>query len=133
LRTQINWKVVLPAAGFVVVVGVVVNVVANVAGMDSSSKADSNALFAFYLVDLAAAAYGGWRAARRRLDTPLLHGALVGFIGYLMIAVLSTLINVAAGHGVPRAQFLIFNGFMLTVAGLAGGGVASFRAQSSAS
>ena len=127
LRTEIDWKVVLPAAVAVVAVGVVVNVAANVAGLSSASKSDSGALFFFYLVDLAAAGIAGFRAARRRLDTPLLHGALVGFCAYVVIAILSTLINVAAGHGVPRIQFLIFNGFMLTVAGVFGGWVASAR------
>jgi hypothetical protein len=123
---------VLPAAAFIVVVGVVVNVVANViAGLDSSSKSDSGALLAFYLVDLLAAIYAGWRAGRVRLDTPMLHGALVGFIGYVVIAILSTIINVAAGHGVPRIQFLVFNGFMLTFSGLLGGWIAGFRAGSS--
>ena len=67
------------------------------------------------------------RTSRHRLDTPLLHGALVGFCAYVVIAILSTLINVAAGHGVPRIQFLIFNGFMLTVAGVFGGWAASAR------
>ena len=127
LRTEVDWKVVLPSAVAVVAVGVVVNVVANLAGLSSASKSDSGALFAFYLVDLAAATVAGYRAARQRLETPLLHGGLVGFCAYVVIAVLSTVINVAAGHGVPRVQFLIFNGFMLTVAGMFGGWVASAR------
>ena len=127
LRTEIGWKVVVPSAVAVVAVGVVVNVVANLAGLSSASKSDSGALFAFYLVDLAAAAVAGFRAARQRLDTPLLHGGLVGFCAYVVIAILSTLINVAAGHGVPRIQFLIFNGFMLTVFGLIGGWLASYQ------
>jgi putative membrane protein (TIGR04086 family) len=127
IRSEIDWKAVLPAAVFVVAVGVVVNVVANVVGLDSSSKSDSSALLAFYLVDLVAAAGGGWWAARRRMETPLLHGALVGFCAYVVIAILSTLINTAAGHGVPRVQFLIFNAFMLTAAGLFGGWIASAR------
>ena len=130
MRTEIDWKAVLPSAVAVVAVGVVVNVVANLVGLSSASKSDSGALFAFYLVDLAAAAVAGYRAARLRLETPLLHGGLVGFCAYVVIAVLSTLINVAAGHGVPRIQFLIFNGFMLTVAGVFGGWVASARGTS---
>ena len=127
LRTEIDWKVVLPAAVAVVAVGILVNVAANIAGLSSASKSDSGALFAFYLVDLAAAAVFGFRAARTRLETPLLHGGLVGFSAYVVIAIVSTLINVAAGHGVPRIQFLIFNGFMLTVAGVFGGWAASAR------
>jgi hypothetical protein len=128
LRTEIDWKVVLPGAIAVVVVGVIVNVVANLVGLSSASNSDSGALFAFYLIDLAAAAVAGYRAARQRLHTPLLHGGAVGFCAYVVIAILSTLINVAAGHGVPRIQFLIFNGFMLTVAGVFGGWAASARA-----
>ena len=127
LRTEVDWKVVVPSAVAVVAVGVVVNVIANLVGLSSASKSDSGTLFAFYLVDLAAAAVAGYRAARQRLETPLLHGGLVAFCAYVVIAILSTLINVAAGLGVPRVQFLIFNGFMLTVSGMFGGWVASAR------
>src|SRR5207245_6717270 len=122
---QVDWRAVLPAAAAVVAVGVMVNVIAIASGVSS----DSSLLFVFYLVDLVAAGIAGEMAARRRLDTPLLHGALVGFIAYIAIAALSVAINVAAGHGVPRAQFLVFNAFMVTVAGVTGGYVASWRAQ----
>ena len=74
---------------------------------------------------------GGFIAGRRRLDTPMMHGALVGATAYVVIAAFATTITVVAGHGAPGVPQVIFAILWLALGGTIGGWVASWRAQRS--
>jgi putative membrane protein (TIGR04086 family) len=108
-----------------VVVGILASVVANVIGLSN----DSPGWIVFFWIDIIGAGVGGYIAARRRLDTPLFHGALSGFAGYVVVAAVGTAINIAGGHGAPSAVQVVFAALWLALGGTLGGYVASWRAQ----
>ena len=93
MRGQVDWKAVAAGAVVTIAVGVLVSVAAAAVGIGQ----DSNAIFAFYLVDLVGAVVGGFVAGRRRMDTPMLHGAVAAFCAFVVIAIVGSAINDAAG------------------------------------
>ena len=127
VTTQIDWKAVATGAVVTVAVGIASSVVANIIGLSN----DSSGWLVFFWIDVIGAGVGGWMAGRRRLDTPLMHGALAGFVGYIVVAAVGTAINVAAGHGAPSPAQAIFAALWLALGGTLGGYVASWRAQKS--
>ena len=127
LSTKIDWRAVGTGAVVVIAVGVAVSVSANVIDLSD----DSGGWIVLFWIDVIGAAVGGWMAGRQRLDTPLLHGALVGALGYVVVGAIGTAINVAAGHGAPRPAQAIFAALWLALGGTFGGYVASWRAQKS--
>jgi hypothetical protein len=108
-----------------IVVGILSSVVANVIGLAS----DSPGWIVFFWIDVVGAGVGGYVAGRRRLDTPLFHGAVSGFAGYVVVAAVGTAINVAGGHGAPSPVQVVFAALWLALGGTLGGYVASWRAQ----
>src|SRR3954453_16135165 len=123
LKADVDWKAVATGAVVTIAVGITASVVANVIDLDK----DSSAWIVFFWIDVLGAGVGGYLAARRRLDTPLMHGALAGFIGYVVVALVGTAINVAGGHGAPGPAQAIFAALWLTVGGTFGGWAASWR------
>ena len=125
LRTSVDWKAVASGAVVTIAVGVLASVALNALGIDR----DSNWLFLFFWIAVIGAGAGGFIAGRRRLDMPLLHGALAGLAGYAVVGVIGTAINLAAGHDAPTVIQVIFNALWLSVGGTLGGYVASWRAE----
>ena len=124
LKTRVDWKAVATGAVVTIVVGVMASVVLNALGIDK----DSNWLFLFFWIAVFGAGAGGFIAGRRRLDMPLMHGALAGFAGYIVVLAIATAINSAAGKDAPTVVQVIFNALWLTVGGTLGGWVASWQA-----
>jgi putative membrane protein (TIGR04086 family) len=123
--TKIDWKAVAAGAVVSIAVGVLASVVAAIINLSK----DSNGWFVFFWVDVIGAAIGGYIAGRRRLDTPLLHGAIVGACAYVVIAVFATTITLVSGHARPAIAQVIFAVLWLALGGTIGGWIASWRAQ----
>jgi putative membrane protein (TIGR04086 family) len=123
VKTRVDWKAVATGAVVTIAVGIMASVVANVIDLDK----DSSGWIVFFWIDVIGAGVGGYLAARNRLDTPLIHGALAGFAGYVVVAIIATAINLSAGHDAPTVVQVIFNALWLTVGGTLGGWVASWR------
>jgi len=83
----------------------------------------------FFWIDVIGAGIGGFIAGRRRLDTPLIHGALVGACAYVVIAAFATTITLVSGHAGPGVAQVLFAILWLALGGTIGGWVASWRAQ----
>jgi putative membrane protein (TIGR04086 family) len=125
--TNVDWKAVAAGAVVTIAVGIASSVTANLIGLNS----DSSGWLVFFWIDVFGAGVGGFIAGRRRLDTPLFHGALSGLAGYVVVAAVGTAINVAGGHGAPGPAQAIFAALWLALGGTLGGYVASWRAQKS--
>src|SRR5579864_9747570 len=97
VSSRIEWKAVAAGAVVAIAVGVLASVVAAVINLPK----DSNGWYVFFWIDVIGAAVGGYIAGRRRLDTPLLHGALVGACAYVVIAAFATTITLVSGHAGP--------------------------------
>ena len=121
---DIDWKAVAAGA----VVSIAVGVLASVAAAIINLSKDSNGWFIFFWVDVIGAGVGGYIAARRRLDTPLLHGAIVGACAYVVIAIFATTITLVSGHARPAIAQVIFAVLWLALGGTIGGWIASWRA-----
>ena len=130
-NTRIDWKAVAAGAVVAIAVGVLASVVADAAGLTDAKHQDSNLWCIFFWIDFIGAGAGGVIAGRRRLDTPMLHGAVVGFCSYLVITAFATTITLVAGHAGPRIAAVVFAILWLTLGGTIGGYVASWRAQKS--
>jgi putative membrane protein (TIGR04086 family) len=122
---DIDWKAVASGAVVTVAIGILASVVAAVIDLPK----DSNGWFIFFWVDIVGAGIGGFIAGRRRLDTPLMHGALVGACSYVVIAIFATTITLVAGHTGPSVAQVVFAILWLALGGTIGGWVASWRAQ----
>ena len=122
---DVDWKAVATGAVVTVAVGVLASVVAAVIDLPK----DSNGWFIFFWVDVIGAAIGGFIAGRRRLDTPLMHGALVGACSYVVIAIFATTITLVSGNAGPAIAQVLFAILWLALGGTIGGWVASWRAQ----
>lgn len=96
------------------------------AGVVIDPDEESNLVLVLYAAVMVGFALGGWRAARRRPDTPFSNGALAALAAYAAIAVAASIIRVARGE-TPEAVPLVFNGFMAATFGIVGGLVASWR------
>lgn len=121
---MIDRRTVLVGAGLALFVIVPVIAVAAIVGTDK----DSNVNFFFYVPVLFGLVFGGWGAARRRLDAPLTHGSLAAIGAYLLVAATITLIRIADGRQLNVAG-LMFNGFIAASAGILGGLFAARRSE----
>ncbi len=79
----------------------------------------SNWVFLFYGLALAGLMAGGWRAARRRPDAPLLHGVLAVLAAYALIALAVLAFRIATDRDVDPVA-LAFNALMAASAGILG-------------
>jgi len=120
---RIDWKAVAAGA----VVSIAVGVLASVAAAIINLSKDSNGWFVFFWVDVIGAGIGGYIAARRRLDTPLMHGAIVGACAYVVIAAFATTITLVSGHARPAIAQVVFAVLWLALGGTIGGWFASWR------
>ena len=125
VTTQIDWKAVATGAVVTVAVGVLASVVAAVIDLPK----DSNGWYVFFWIDVIGAGVGGYIAGRRRLDTPMMHGALVGACAYVVIAAFAITITLVSGHAGPGVAQVLFAILWLALGGTIGGWVASWRAQ----
>ena len=123
--SRVDWKAVGMGAIVAIAVGVLASVVAAVIDLPK----DSNGWFVFFWIDVIGAGVGGFIAGRRRLDTPLMHGALVGACAYVVIAAFATTITLVSGHAGPGVAQIVFAILWLALGGTIGGFVASWRAQ----
>jgi putative membrane protein (TIGR04086 family) len=125
MSSRVDWKAVAAGAVVAIAVGVLASVVAAVIDLPK----DSNGWYVFFWIDIIGAAVGGFIACRRRLDTPLLHGALVGACAYVVIAAFATTITLVSGHAGPGVAQVLFAILWLALGGTIGGWIASWRAQ----
>jgi putative membrane protein (TIGR04086 family) len=125
LNSRIDWKAIAMGGVVTVAVGILASVVAAVIDLPK----DSNGWFVFFWIDVIGAGIGGFIAGRRRMDTPLMHGALVGACSYVVIAAFATTITLVAGHKAPDPLVAITGIIFLTLGGTVGGWVASARGQ----
>jgi putative membrane protein (TIGR04086 family) len=116
---RIDWRGILAGAA-VALVGLVATMVL-VAAVDATIGLPhgSNWVFVFYGLALASLAAGGWMAARRRLDAPLLHGLLAALAGYAVVAIFGVVSRVTLDKG-PDAVAVAFNALMAASAGIVG-------------
>jgi hypothetical protein len=63
----------------------------------SDGDKDSSAWVPLVFVFLFAFMFGGWLAAYDRPDTPLLHGAVAGAVGFAVVFAIFLLIKIVAG------------------------------------
>jgi putative membrane protein (TIGR04086 family) len=87
----------------------------------------SNWVFVFYVVAFAGLAAGGWRAARRRMEAPLLHGVLAALVAYVVVAVVGVVVNAVRGGDTVDPVALAFNAMMAAAAGTVGTLIAERR------
>jgi putative membrane protein (TIGR04086 family) len=125
MSSRVDWKAVAAGAVVAIAVGVLASVVAAVIDLPK----DSNGWYVFFWIDIIGAPFGGFIAGRRRLDTPLLHGALVGACAYVVIAAFATTITLVSGHAGPGVAQVLFAILWLALGGTIGGWIASWRAQ----
>src|SRR5436305_10318002 len=125
MSSRIDWKAVAMGAVVTVAVGVLASVVAAVIDLPK----DSNGWYVFFWIDVIGAGVGGFIAGRRRLDTPLMHGALVGASAYVVIAAFAITITLVSGHAGPGVAQVLFAILWLALGGTIGGWVASWPAQ----
>jgi len=111
------------------VVTVAVGVLASVVAAVIDLPKDSNGWYVFFWIDVIGAGVGGYIAGRRRLDTPMMHGALVGACAYVVIAAFAITITLVSGHAGPGVAQVLFAILWLALGGTIGGWVASWRAQ----
>lgn len=111
--------------------GVVVATIVLVEAVDASVGigAGSNWVFLFYALALAGLVAGGWRAARRRPDAPLLHGILAVLAAYAVIAVAALVLRIATDRDIDPVAFA-FNALMAASAGILGTVLAERRTAS---
>ena len=122
---RIDWKAVAMGAVVTIAVGVLASVIAAVIDLPK----DSNGWYVFFWIDVIGAGVGGYIAGRRRLDTPMMHGALVGACAYVVIAAFAITITLVSGHAGPGVAQVLFAILWLALGGTIGGWVASWRAQ----
>jgi len=123
--SRVDWKAVAMGAVVSIAIGVLASVVAAVIDLPK----DSNGWYIFFWVDVIGAGIGGYIAGRRRLDTPLMHGALVGACAYVVIAIFATTITLVSGNTGPAVAQVVFAILWLALGGTIGAWVASWRAQ----
>src|SRR5437763_13546820 len=114
---RMDWKAVAMGAVVTVAVGVLASVVAAVIDLPK----DSNGWYIFFWIDVIGAGVGGFIAGRRRLDTPLMHGALVGACAYVVIAAFATTITLFFGHAWPGVAQVLFAVQLVALRGTNGG------------
>lgn len=100
---------------------VIVVTIAVVAVVDAAVgiPAGSDWVFLFYGVALAGLVAGGWRAARRRPDAPLLHGVLAVLVAYAVVSVIALVVRLATDRDLDPVAFA-FNALMAASAGILG-------------
>ena len=123
--SRVDWKAVAMGSVVTIAVGILASVIAAVIDLPK----DSNGWFVFFWIDVIGASVGGFIAGRRRLDTPLMHGGLVGACSYVVIAAFATTITLVSGHAGPSVAQVLFAILWLALGGTIGGWVASWRAQ----
>jgi len=123
--SKVDWKAVAIGSVVTVAIGVIAALVAAVIDLPK----DSNGWFVFFWIDIIGAGVGGFIAGRRRLDMPLMHGAVVGACSYVVIAAFATTITIVSGHARPGLAQVVFAILWLALGGTIGGWVASWRAQ----
>ncbi len=79
----------------------------------------SNWVFLFYAVALAGLVGGGWRAARRRPDAPLVHGVLAVLVAYAVVAAAGLVLRIVTDRDIDPVA-LAFNALMAASAGILG-------------
>jgi len=123
--SRVDWKAVAMGSVVTIDVGILASVIAAVVDLPK----DSNGWFVFFWIDVIGASVGGFIAGRRRLDTPLMHGALVGACSYVVIAAFATTITLVSGHAGPSVAQVLFAILWLALGCMISGWVASCRAQ----
>jgi hypothetical protein len=94
---------------------------------------NSNSVWWFEVLLIAAWAIGGYLAAERELATPLVHAALAAFLCYLVVGTISAVVVAGAGrartcgHEAPVWSTLIFNALLASSSGVLGGLIAARR------
>jgi len=79
----------------------------------------SDWVFVFYAIALAGLVAGGWRAARRRPDAPLLHGVLAVLAAYAIVALFGVVLRISTDRDLDPVAFA-FNALMAASAGILG-------------
>lgn len=79
----------------------------------------SNWVFLFYVLALAGLVAGGWKAARRRPEAPLLHGVLAVLAAYGVVVLTALAFRIATDRDVDPVA-LAFNALMAASAGILG-------------
>ena len=118
----VDRRAVLVGAAISVVFAVPLALIAN--GLDLDD--DSNLVFGFLGLILAAFVLGGYVAGRRAPETPFTHGALATTAGYAFVQVIAIVRRLALGDDV-RWLGVVFNGLLAASAGLLGAVLASRR------
>lgn len=87
---------------------------------DDLAGRESNLWFLGPLALLAGFAIGGFLAARRRPDTPLLHSLLAGLVAYAAITLVTVVRHIVSGGGVGLLSLLLLGQIAVSVALLGG-------------
>jgi hypothetical protein len=81
--------------------------------------AGSNWVFLFYAIALGGLVAGGWKAARKRPDAPLLHGVLAVLVAYAVVSAIALVLRLATDRDLDPVAFA-FNALMAASAGILG-------------
>mgnify|MGYP000079535748 FL=1 len=118
-------------AGAAVTLGVAVPVALLAQVLDDAGSVDDDSpwLFALFFVILAAMAAGGYVAAIRRLDAPLVNGAAASLLAYAVVQVIGAIRLLATDGSVAWAAIPFF-ALLAAAAGMCGGLLADHRSRS---
>jgi hypothetical protein len=98
---------------------------------------NSNSVWWFEALLLVAWAIGGYLAADRELNTPLIHAALAAFACYVVVGTVSAVVVAGAGrvracgNEAPIWSTLILNALLASCSGVVGGLIALRRKRAS--
>ena len=116
---RVSWGAVRAGAALsLVVIGLTIVVVEAVDASVGIGRG-SNWIFVFYAVALGGLVAGGWKAARKRPDAPLLHGVLAVLVAYAVVTAIAVVLRVATDRGLDPVAFA-FNALMAASAGILG-------------
>lgn len=119
---------VFAGAAVTLAVAVPVALLAQVLDDAGSVDDDSPWLFVLFVVILAAMAAGGYLAAVRRADAPLVNGAAASLVAYAVVQIIGAIRLLATDGSVAWAAIPFF-ALLAAAAGMCGGLLADHRAR----
>ena len=116
---RVSWAAVRTGAALSLAVVVVTTVVVEVVDATVGIGRSSNWVFLFYAIALGGLVAGGWKAARKRPDAPLLHGVLAVLVAYAVVSAIALILRVATDRDLDPVAFA-FNALIAASAGILG-------------
>ena len=116
---RVSWGAVRTGAALSLAVILVTTVAVEVVDASIGLGRDSNWVFLFYAMALGGLVAGGWKAARKRPDAPLLHGVMAVLVAYAVVSAIALVLRLATDRDLDPVAFA-FNALMAASAGILG-------------